>query len=357
MRVRLSAVLLAVCCWAAAGDGASVDSVVATVRASLRKKHKDAELAASLDKVTLTQHLEDRVIEILESAGAGPQTLGVLQRMRDQSRLLPVPSDPPPGMTPPPPPSAGEERQVWQSTGAKARDYTRSLPNFLCTETVHRWTDPDGKEAWQPSPTIVAELTFFEQKEHYKLLTVDGHAVKKSLLDVGGAMSQGEFGSMLATIFNPTSDTYYRWDHWTTLRKRPTYVYFFRISISHAPHRLFFGGADGKAVTTVTGEHGFLYIDRETGCVTRIMQEAENIPAGFPVQKSSTVMDYDYANIGGAPFLVPLRAEIRLDAGKAQSLNAVEFQAYRRFASGTSIDFVDSSLDPNDKSQPSSIKK
>jgi hypothetical protein len=339
MRARLSAVLIAVCCWAVAAESSSVDSVVATVRTSLHKKHKDADLAASLETVKLAEHLEDRIIEILESEGAGPQTLGALQRMRDRSRLLPLPSNPPPGMTPPPPPAAVEERQVWQATGGKARDYTRSLPDFICTETVHRWTAPDGNEAWQPSPTVVAELTFFEQRENYKSLTIDGRPAGESLQAVTGVMSQGEFGSMLAAIFNPSADAYYRWDHWTTLRKRPTYVYFFRIAVSHAPHRIFFGAAGGKPVGAVTGEHGFLYIDRETNSVTRIVQEAEDIPAGFPVQKSGTVLDYDYADIGGTRFLLPLRAEVRLDAGKTQNLNTVEFQAYRKFVSRATVKF------------------
>jgi hypothetical protein len=339
MRVRLSAVLLAVCLCAVAENETSVNSVVATVRTSLRKKHKDAELAAALDQVKLAEHLEDRVIEILESEGTGPQSLGALQRLRDASRLLPLPSDPPPGMTPPPPPSAEEEHRVLQTTGAKALDYTRSLPDFICTETVHRWTDPAGNEAWKPSPTVVADLTFFERRENYKLLTVDGHPVSQSLPEVGGAFSQGEFGSILSIIFSPTSETYFRWDHWTILRKHPAHVFFFRISAARAPHHLLFGAPGKDGVATATGVHGFLYVDRETNSVTRIAQEAEDIPADFPVQKSSTVLDYDYAGIGGTRFLLPLRAEVRIDAGKLQSLNTVEFHAYRKFASAATVKF------------------
>src|SRR5580692_5380682 len=112
MRVRLSAVLLAVCLTAMASEPVSVDSVVAAVRTSIAKKHKDAAIAESLDNMKLAQRLDDRVIEILESEGAGPQTLGALQRMRDASRLLPASPGPPPGMTPPPPPSSDEEHRV-----------------------------------------------------------------------------------------------------------------------------------------------------------------------------------------------------------------------------------------------------
>jgi hypothetical protein len=339
MRMCGSAVFLALCLGAVAGEGVAVDSVVAAVRSSIAKKHKDADMAEALDKMKLAQHLEDRVIEILESEGAGPQTLGALQRMRDASRLLPAPPDPTPGMTPPPPPSSAEEHELWQATAGKSQDYSRSLPDFICSEIIHRWADPTGQENWQPSPTVVADVTYFDQKENYKVVTVDGKPSDKSLREVDGAMSQGEFGSMLATIFNPGAETDYRWDHWTTLRKRPTSVYFFRVTASHHPHELWFRTGPGEGVKAVVGLHGYVYVDRETDSVTRISAVAEDIPAGFPVQTSSTILDYGYADIGGSRYLLPLRAEIRIDAAKFQSLNAVEFQKYRKFRADASVTF------------------
>src|SRR5580692_916072 len=104
-----------------AAEDVPVDSVVAAVRTALSRKQKDSAAAAALYKMKLAQRLEDRVIEILESEGAGPQTMGALQHMRDESRLLPASPDPPPGMTPPPPPSFAEEDRVWQETAAKSR--------------------------------------------------------------------------------------------------------------------------------------------------------------------------------------------------------------------------------------------
>jgi hypothetical protein len=339
MRICCSAAFLAVCLGAVAGESVTVDTVVAAVRASIGKKHKDAGMSEALDKMKLAQHLEDRVIEILESEGAGPQTLGALQRMRDASRLLPAPPDPPPGMSPPPPPSSAEEQRLWQATAGKSRDYSRSLPDFICSETIHRWADPTGTENWQPWPTVVADVTYFEQKENYKVLSVDGKRSDKSLQELEGAVSQGEFGSMLATIFHPGAETDYRWNHWTTLRKRPTSVFFFRITAAHRPHKLRFRTGPGNSVEAVVGLHGYIYIDRETESVTRISAAAEDIPAGFPVQTSSTTLDYGYADIGGTPYLLPLRAEIRMDAGKLQSLNSVEFQKYRKFRADAVVSF------------------
>lgn len=323
-----------------ADSSLTVDSLVATVR-TLAKKHKDADVAESLDRLQLTQRLDDRVIEILESEGAGPQTLGALQRLRDRSQLLPAAPEPPPGMTPPPPPSLEEEREIWQTTVALALQYTRSLPDFLCTETVYRWTDSSGNEQWQADPTVIADIAFSGGKEQYKLVSVGGKPSKQPMLEVGGTMSQGEFGSVLATIFKPASDTEHRWDHWTMLRKRATSVYFFRIAASQHPHVLVYGTPGGQNARAVVGEHGFVYIDRETNQVSRIIAEADEIPADFPVRKSRSVLDYDYAEIGGSRYFLPLRAELRLDTESVRNLNSVEFQKYRKFSASTRLNLDD----------------
>jgi hypothetical protein len=339
MHLRLGAVVFAACLATMASDAVPVNSVVAAVRTSIAKKHKDAATAESLDGMKLAQRLDDRVIEILESEGAGPQTLGALQRLRDASRLLPAPLDPPPGMAPPPPPSSEEENRTWQDAAGKAQDYVRSLPDFVCTETIHRWADASGREDWQPSATIVADLTYFGQKENYKLLTVDGKRSDRELPDVGGAISQGEFGSILATIFHSGAQTEFRWDHWTTLRKRPTSVYFFRVAAALHPHELWFRNGPNDLIKTVAGLHGYVYVDAATSSAMRISSIAEDIPADFPVRRSSTVLDYDYADIGGTRYLLPFRAEVRIDSRNLQSLNAVEFRNYRKFQAETTVSF------------------
>jgi hypothetical protein len=77
----------------------------------------------------------------------------------------------------------------------------------------------------------------------------------------------------------------------------------------------------------------------------RIAEDDEDIPAGFPIQRSTVVLDYDYADVGGRRFLLPLRSETRMDAGQLQNLNSVEFQAYRKFASDATVKFGSSEPD------------
>ena len=60
---------------------------------------------------------------------------------------------------------------------------------------------------------------------------------------------------------------------------------------------------------------------------------------GFPVNAQSSILDYDYANISGQPFLLPLRADERMKTARLQFKNVVEFHDYRKFTGESTISF------------------
>ena len=44
----------------------------------------------------------------------------------------------------------------------------------------------------------------------------------------------------------------------------------------------------------------------------RITIEARNMPPAFPVQAAMTTLDYDYQTISGTPYVLPLKAQVRM---------------------------------------------
>ena len=89
----------------------------------------------------------------------------------------------------------------------------------------------------------------------------------------------------------------------------------------------------------IAGRRGFVYADDETGMVMRITGEAESIPLGFPVLAQSSMLDYDYANVGDNRFLLPLRVENRMKTSQVNFKNIVEFHDYRKFTGESTISF------------------
>jgi hypothetical protein len=97
------------------------------------------------------------------------------------------------------------------------------------------------------------------------------------------------------------------------------------------------------------GYHGLIFVDRDSGMVSRITLEAENLPTGFPITAGSDMLDYDLAKVGDQEFVLPLRAEVRLRQGRVLTKNEVEFRLYRKFSADASITFETPEPLPADK--------
>jgi hypothetical protein len=337
--VRLAALILGTSVWAAAQAGSSVNDVVALVRSAIEHQRPDAQVAKTLHKMDLTERLDDRVVEELESAGAQPMTVAELEQMRTASQHLKKPAVPP-QFASPPEPSPQEQASIIAQARKIALDYSSSLPDFICTEVIRRYLDPKAKESWKLQDTLTVDLSFFKQHEEYKLLAINNHQTHKSYDSAGGQVSEGEFGSLLGEVFQPVSKTDFVWDHWTTLRKRPAYVFFFRVTVFDSNFTLEFRTRFGTE-KVVTGARGFVYVDRDTHMVMRITREAESVPRDFPVQQASSFVDYGFTEVSGRPYLLPLRAGSQMQHLQLHSRNEVEFRAYRKFTGEATISFGD----------------
>ena len=319
-------------------SGVTVARLVTLVRASISRGEPDKSLAKSLRKLALSERLDSRTIEELESQGAGAESVAELERLRERAIRLPAPSVPP-EFAEPPRPSADEQSRFFKEMSTNAMDYTASLPNFICDQTVRRYVRNPGQESWFPRDVLTVRLTYFEKRERYDLIHVDGRNARVSYQSVGGFISEGDFGSTLVLAFAPEAATQFQWDHWTHLRKRLTRVYSYRTSKDKSHYRINAGPYSANQTTVVAGRHGYIYADDETKMVFRITGEADSIPAGFSVTGVSSVVDYDFADVAGHRALLPLRAEVRLWTELGQFRNVVEFRGYRKFTGEAAISY------------------
>jgi hypothetical protein len=149
---------------------------------------------------------------------------------------------------------------------------------------------------------------------------------------------------MLFDVFAPPSQTVFKWSNWTTLRKRAAYVLSFQIDGRNSRYHLTVWPERSPENSTIVGEHGSVYIDRETKSVMRMDSEADSIPGDFPLRSATRVLDYGLAEVGGAGFLLPLRATVGMVLRRRPLLerNELDFSDYRKFTGESSISFGDS---------------
>jgi hypothetical protein len=333
MRLAVLALLLA-----SIAPAATVADLVHAVRDAIQAKRLDPETAQLISLLTLTERLDDAVIEQLQSEGAGPQTIEQLERQQELSRSLPNPAQPLHLFGAPPEPLPEEQAGTVEKARGLALLYTGSLPDFICTETVRRYVEDRTTRSWSPRDTLTVEVAYSEKGERYKLSAIDGLPTTKKLEKVGGFKSNGEFGSLLRAIFAPESATKFAWERWTILHGRLTNVFSYRIDLPNSKYTLDFR-AFLKHYHMTTGMLGMVYVDSETGQVMRFTDEAFGLPADWPILRTPAVVEYDYADIGGQKFLLPRRVDSRVVMRDGQSRNVKDFGNYRKFSGAASVSF------------------
>ncbi len=315
----------------------TVDQLMKFIESSVKLKHEDRRVAEYLKRVKLSEQLDDRSIEVLQGLGAGPKTVEALRALASTATELPkaVPPVEKPAPPPLPAPSAAEQKEVIENARQYALSYAKRLPDFICVQVTRRYADPSGLEMWHRMDTITERLSYFEQKEDYKVILVNNQPMDISHDQLSGASSSGEFGSMLKQIFDRPSEAEFHWERWATLRGRRNHVYTYRVRQERSQYSIWFE----KKMSIVPGYRGLVFVDADTNVVTRILFEAIDIPPTFPVQQARTQLDYDYIRIGESEHVLPLRAEVRMREGRNLTKNEVEFRMYRKFGADATIKF------------------
>jgi len=309
----------------------------------------DRELASFLERVKLTEKLDERQIEDFQGEiRIGPKTLQALRKLAAESASLAAaaPVAPPPKPRPIPPPSSEEQAAILDDMREYALNYTDTLPDFLCTQVTRRYAAPmpgtryggaaGGDPRWELLDTLQIRLSFFEKKEQYKVVLRNNTIVNQDYSKVAGSKAFGEFGSMMREIFEPSTEARFGWDHWGTLRGKRVMAFRYHVSLDHSKYQL--AVDDGKLHVT-TAYHGLVEVEPDTHAVVRLTADAEDIPPAFPLKETTDVLDYDYQELSGHTFLLPLKSQVIMKSMDYVSRLDEEFRLYRKYSAESEITF------------------
>ncbi len=343
----------------------NVQQVADFIRSEIAlKQHTDKQIAAYVRKIELTEKLPDKTILDLEAQGAGAKTVQALQELRDRTATLkaptsdstyspatvpdnPIPSGPATvtlsSKAPPiPPPDSVHQREILERIKDYASNYTSNLPNFICVEVVRRAIDPNAGDHYRSIGTVLSRLEYVGGREKYKVYSVNGKMQDTDMENAslgGGAISTGEFGSLMSEIFKQNSEAEFGWDHWGTLRSRRMAVFNYFIDSGHSNWSINYSAGPGDNQRIITAYKGLIYADAETGEISRIKFVAVDIPRSFPVSETSEVLDYDQVEINGQKYTCPLLARLYMTAGREKTRNEIEFRNYRKFGTESDIKY------------------
>ena len=246
-------------------------------------------------------------------------------------------NEPPPAETEPP--VRGPQRPeevIIEKARAAAGNFLETLPNYVCQEIMTRYQSGSNSKNWQPLDIVSMALVYENRQESYRNLEINGKPTKKSIEDLPGSWSTGEFGSVLADLFSPATGADFEYRKESRSAGRASLVYDFSVEREHSHWRIM------VASQLITPPYsGSVWIDKETHRVLRIEMQATHIPDAFPADKVEMATDYEFVRFGERQYLVPVHAEnlgCQRDTGTC-SRNAIDFRNYHRYAGESSITF------------------
>jgi hypothetical protein len=229
-------------------------------------------------------------------------------------------------------PTAAEQAAALSAIREYALSYTRSLPNYTCTQTTQQTVIPSatrGRTAF-----IEEQLSYVDHKEIHTVTKINGSRVSPGQRgQPAGTLSRGEFGNLLDTIFEPKSGADFQWDRLGTLNRRKVYVFAF-----HVPQPSGYALMDSKRTVRVPFK-GFVYADYETRAVIRIEMKCIEIPAISEYKTADLTLDYKAARVAGQDYILPSHFVLHFRVAGGEVTNSAVYRSYRKFGADSTVRF------------------
>jgi hypothetical protein len=226
--------------------------------------------------------------------------------------------------------------ELLERTKEWAGSFTSGLPNFVCQQFTTRYTEVSRSEGWQAQDVITAKVVYEDGKEGYRDITVGGKKTGKSMLELGGTTSTGEFASMLSSLFDPMRNTSFKFYRTTTSHDGESAIYDFKVTLPRSDWTITVGGQ-----TLRPSYSGSVWVDKASAQVRRIELQADNVPKDFPLDEVQSAIDYEQVSLGTAKFLLPTHAE-NLSCQRGSSFctkNTIDFRDYHKYSGESTVKF------------------
>jgi hypothetical protein len=241
----------------------------------------------------------------------------------------------------PPPPSAAEQAALIGQVREAVLAYDKSLPDFICTQVTRRSTASTNHGAetnWKLQDTLTIRLTYFGQKENYRVVSVDGKPADRNLGNMPGFKAVGDFGTMPANVFALKSQARFTFSRWDRAAGRQAAVFSYRIERVNSS----FGANFSRLIYSahyVFGAEGEVWIDAERHLVIHLTIHSIDMPAKSPAKDVRLALDYGYQKVGERDFLLPLRSVTLIVLKGQQDQLDTTFGDYRKFSVDSEINY------------------
>jgi VWFA-related protein len=224
----------------------------------------------------------------------------------------------------------------------------KKLPDVICDRQTKRyWTVARRYSARGSFATdeehhadvVTAQVRYRNGDEYYSDVRVDGKPIAAAAPEVSGTWSDGEFATILAGVFVPSSKAEFHYEKEEKLNSIPTLVFDFHVKAENNKLYLLTSGG----MTWFPDYSGKLWVDERTSSLLRLERETAYM-LQYPIRRMRTEIDYSNVPLGdGTSLVLPTHSNVLICTppvhinGDSCGRNIIRFTDWHKFGATTKI--------------------
>jgi hypothetical protein len=210
------------------------------------------------------------------------------------------------------------------------------LPDYVCSQTVERFSRPTAQRQWQKVDTLRLDVAFLGDQELYGAPGAAQFHQRPLEQVVGrGTVNTGRHGLLAQHIFATSAATFtYRGEG--EQNDRAAYMYDYDVSPERSNYRLRSGGAEATA-----GFQGTFWIDAQTLDLLRLEVQAYDIAEELGLAEANTSLFFARLMMESTDILVPVLSTVTIVlVDGLESLNRTRLSGCRQYQAESTIRFA-----------------
>ena len=201
------------------------------------------------------------------------------------------------------------------------------LANFVCRERIERFKGAPNSGRAQRIDVITSSVAFENGEERYTDIR-QNKRILKTISNVSGAWSKGEFCTLLREARAVLSANEGRFAAPRTLNGEPAFIYAFDFDQFNSPWDI---QLDSKHYRIPF--HGEVWISPATAEVLRITRRATSMPPLTHIAEVNWSVDFAHTVLDGREFLLPQSGNYDVSYANSQrhEWNTIRFSDYHRY--------------------------
>lgn len=235
-----------------------------------------------------------------------------------------------------------EPEGLFEKFHAHMKAERSSLSQFVCTQTVERFSRNSAEHPWKPVDTMQLDVGVIGDQELYGKAG-SGEFYRRPLSEAvgSGVVSTGKFALLARQILDTTAAKY-RYKGLGERDGAQSHEYDFDIAQKVSNYRLRSG-----TLELPVAYQGTFWVKQDTLDLLRLELQAYDIPQKLGLAEAVTTLSYARVPVGDAALLLPVSGSVTLVTMQGvESMNRMRIQSCRRYSTQSEVRFAGASGEP-----------